>query len=529
MTLLRLTQHLAAPAVAALGALAAPLAHAATYNPTLPSEPKLPAATEVCALVPATLTQTGGLLPLSVDADPSKSQPDTVRIQQAIDACPSGQAVRLAPGAGGNAYLSGPLVLKSNVTLFVDSGATLFASRNPKDFDNGGGNCGTAGGDGKSCYALIRLKNAVNSRVVGDGVIDGRGGSVLTAGPNANKMTWWDVANLLEATGKKQNNPRLINLIGGSNFTLYRVTLQNSPNSHVVVSGLTGFVAWGTKVLAPSLAYSVANYACAAGTTPNPDAAATKPSTCFTPDTAANTDGIDVVESSNVRIAYNSISTGDDHIAIKAADAPASDIYIAHNHLYYGHGVSIGSETTKGVSQVRVDDLSVDGFDDAQVNGLRIKTYDSVGGPVSNVIFANVCMRNVKQPLIFTPYYSSGNHTTSPSIGDVLVQNVHVLSSAKFGAGKLVFRGYHNGSVTNTLTMTLDNVVFDSTSFLTADGKKGGPTQPDYATLTLGPGPVTIPFAASSTFKLIDSRAASRAPLSCDSAFPDFPSDAAPI
>ncbi|WP_377154989.1 glycoside hydrolase family 28 protein [Roseateles sp. UC29_93] len=520
-------RHLAV--VAALGAITASAAQAASYNPTLPAEPALPAATAVCKTLHASLTQSGGLLPDAVDADPAHSQPDTRQIQDAIDACPSGQAVRLVISGNANAFLSGPLVLKGGVTLWVDNGVTLFASRSPKDFDNGGGNCGTAGGDGKSCYALIRLKNAADSRVVGDGIIDGRGGSVLTSGANAGKMTWWDVANLLEATGKKQNNPRLINLIGGSNFTLYRVTLQNSPNAHVVVSGLTGFVAWNTKVLAPSLAYSVAHYACAAGTTPNPDVAATRPSTCFTPDTAANTDGIDVVESSNVRIAHASISTGDDHIAIKAADAPSSDIYIAHNHLYYGHGVSIGSETTRGVSQVRVDDVSIDGFDDAQVNGLRIKTYDSVGGPVSNVIFANACMRNVKQPLIFTPYYSSGNHSTAPNITDILLQNIHVLSSAKFGAGKLVFRGYHNGSVTNTLTMTLDNVVFDSTNFLTSDGKKGGPTQPDYATLTLGPGPVTIPFATSSTFKLNDVRAGSRAPLGCDGAFPDFPSANAPI
>ena len=520
-------RHLAA--VTALGAAALPAAHAASFNPTLPAEPRLPTATEVCKTLTASLTQTGGLLPSSVDADPAHSQPDTAQIQDAINHCPAGQAVRLVASGNANAFLSGPLVLNSNVTLWVDSNVTLFASRSPKDFDNGGGRCGTAGGDGKSCNALIRLKNAANSRIVGDGRIDGRGGAVLTSGPNAGKMTWWDVANLLEATGKKQNNPRLVNLIGGSNFTLYRISLLNSPNAHVVVSGLTGFVAWGTKVLAPSLAYAKPNYACAAGTTPNPDVAATQPSTCFTPATAANTDGIDVVESSKVRIAHSSISTGDDHIAIKAADAPASDIYIASNDFYYGHGMSIGSETKQGVSQVRVDDLSIDGFDDAQVNGLRIKTYDSVGGTVSNVIFANVCMRNVKQPLIFTPYYSSGNHSTAPNINDILLQNIHVLSSAKFGAGKLVFRGYRNGSVVNPLKMTLDNVVFDSTSFLTADGKKGGPTQPDDATLTLGPGPVTIPFAASSTFKLIDQRAGAQAPRACDSAFPPFPLAESPI
>jgi len=500
------------------------------YNPTLPSEPKLPT-TSVCATLSATLTQSGGKLPTSVDSDISKSQPDTARIQKEINNCAAGKAVRLVTNGSANAFLSGPLLLNSGVTLWVDSGVTLFASRSPVDFDNGGGNCGNAAGDGKSCYALIRLKNAANSGVVGDGIIDGRGGSVLTSGAQAGKMTWWDVANLLEATGKKQNNPRLINLIGGSNFTLYRITLQNSPNAHVVVSGLNGFVAWSTKVLTPSLAYTVANYACAAGTMPDPTVAATKPSTCFTPATAANTDGINPVESSNVTIAYSSISTGDDHISVKAADAAATKIYIAHNHLYYGHGVSVGSETTKGVSSMRVDDLSVDGFDDAQVNGLRIKTYDTVGGDVSNVTYANICMRNVKQPLIFDPYYSSGKHTNSPNVHDITIRGMHVLTSAKYGAGKLIFRGYNNGSTANLLTMTLDNVVFDSTSFLTSTGKKGGPTQPDYATLTLGPGPVTIPFAASSSskFTLVDSRKGTAAAIDCSSSFVKFPSTNSPI
>ena len=230
-------------------------------------------------------------------------------------------------------------------------------------------------------------------------------------------------------------------------------------------------------------------------------------------------------------IAHSYISTGDDHIAVKAADAASSNIYVAHNHLYYGHGVSIGSETTKGVSSVLVDDLSVDGFDDAQVNGLRIKTYDTVGGDVSNVTYSNICMRNVKQPLIFDPYYSSGKHTNSPNVHDITISGMHVLASAKYGAGKLIFRGYHNGSTANLLTMTLDNVVFDSTGFLTSAGKKGGPTQPDYATLTLGPGPVTVPFVASSAanFSVIDSRKGSTAAINCGSAFASFPSANSPI
>ena len=46
---------------------------------------------------------------------------------------------------------------------------------------------------------------------------------------------------------------------------------------------------------------------------------------------------------------------------------------ISHNHFYWGHGMSIGSETNGGVSKIRVFDLSLDGTDagdtDQESNG----------------------------------------------------------------------------------------------------------------------------------------------------------------
>src|ERR1041385_735933 len=64
---------------------------------------------------------------------------DTARIQEAIDKCGAGKAVELKGGA----FVSGPLQLRSGVTLLIDHGATLYASRNPRAFDNGQGRCGT--------------------------------------------------------------------------------------------------------------------------------------------------------------------------------------------------------------------------------------------------------------------------------------------------------------------------------------------------------------------------------------------------
>jgi polygalacturonase len=312
------------------------------------------------------------------------SQPDTARIQATIDACASGEAVKLTQGgAGQSTFLSGPLNLKSGVTLWIDQGVTLFASRNPADDDNGVGTCGTATeSNTKSCNPFILAKDTKGSAIVGEGVIDGRGGSLLTAGANAGKRTWWDVAYQNKTSGLNQQNPRLVQVSGGSGFTLYGVTLQNSPNFHVVTDGVAGVTAWGIKIMTPSLAYSRSGYACPAGTTPD----TVTPATCFTPDTVKNTDGFDPGQSSNVLLAWSYISTGDDDVAVKASASPGSNnLTFSHNHFYYGHGMSIGSETNAGVHNVAVTDLTVDGHDSPNGNGLRIKSHAAQGGKVSAV------------------------------------------------------------------------------------------------------------------------------------------------
>src|SRR3984885_14105993 len=100
------------------------------------------------------------------------------------------------------------------------------------------------------------------------------------------------------------------------------------------------------------------------------------------PATARNRAGIDPSGSTNVSILHSYIRTGDDNVAIKAGKAGASShITVAHNHFYSGHGMSIGSETSGGVSAVRVSDLSIDGAD----NGIRVKSDRSRGGLVNDI------------------------------------------------------------------------------------------------------------------------------------------------
>ena len=160
--------------------------------------------------------------------------PDANRIQAALFACAnaanaydsnndlaSNGVVELAPGANGQtAFVSGPLSMPGGVTLLIDKGVTLFASRDPVLYESGttgaaSGNlygtpayastgatvtstpnngtywCGQIAPNDDGCLALI--SNVVyfgaaykpssvftsNNAVMGPGTIDGQGGQPL--------------------------------------------------------------------------------------------------------------------------------------------------------------------------------------------------------------------------------------------------------------------------------------------------------------------------------------------------------------
>jgi len=359
------------------------------------AEPRVPV---VCRTVVARLVPVDGGV---AAADEGKL--DTARIQAAIDACRPGSAVELRADGRRTIFLSGPIHLKRGTTLVIAAGVTLFASRNPRDFDVSPASCGIVDDNGRGCRPLIRVAED-GAAVMGDGVIDGRGGSALIG----SRESWWDLAEDARKAGH-QNCPRLIVADHANDFTLYRITLKNSPNFHVVFSGGRGFTAWGVVI--------------------------------DTPKTARNTDGIDPISATDVSIVHSSIHTGDDDVAVKAGSlGPASNVTVAHNHFFTGHGMSIGSETDGGVRHVRVLDLSIDGAD----NGLRIKSNSTRGGVVDNVAYEDVCIRATKNPIVLDTTYSSpdssGEGAKIPVYTNIAYRNVRIE-----GPGNLQLEGHDPG------------------------------------------------------------------------------------
>ncbi len=421
----------------------------------------------LCATLTARLEVNGRSLPPT-----DERMLDTVRIQNAIDHCAQGHGVQLSAHGPDDAFLSGPLRLHAGVTLIVDRGVTLFASRDPTLYAVSPGSCGIVshGPGPRGCKPLISVDHASGSAIMGDGVIDGRGGEKMLGSSNS----WWDLAEQARAGGAQQV-PRLIVADHSDNFTLYRITLRNSPNFHVVFSHGDGFTAWGVKIDTPQRH-------------------------------ARNTDGIDPGDGArNVTITRSYIRDGDDNVAIKGGAGGATDMTISDDHFYWGHGMSIGSETYGGVSRILVTDLSLDGSD----NGIRIKSNGSRGGLTQDVVYDNVCIRNSPHPITLdTAYTASGTLTGNlpPTMRNITLRNVRIS-----GGGKITFNGYDH---THRIAVALDGVEITDHAHYTY--------KLDHADITLGPEPTNLQLPAGSD-STITGKPSHGATASCAEMFAPFP------
>jgi polygalacturonase len=447
--------------IAAVGLLALASFAARAQDTRTVTEPVIP---PVCASLGAKLAVVDGRTLAAED----EKKPDTARLQQALDACPAGKAVELKPDGAMAAFLIGPVQLRAGVTLLVAKGAVVFGSRDPRDYDTAPGACGIVNERGHGCKAMISGDNVAGAAVMGDGVIDGRGWAPLLG----DKVSWWDLAQQAKVQNNNQNCPRILVLQRCNNFTLYRITLKNSPNFHVSYSGGNGFTAWGVII--------------------------------DTPRAGRNTDGIDPGNSTNVTITHCFINAGDDNVAVKAGrPGPTTNITISHNHFYAGHGVSIGSETDGGLSNMLVTDLSIDGAD----NGIRIKSNSSRGGVVKNVVYEDVCIRNTKNPILMDTHYSYTGKASDrlPWFTGIVLRNVRVS-----GPGKITLDGYDEK---HKLAIAFDNVIVDDL--------KAVKFVSDHATVQLGPGPVN--FQPSGDGVTLEGAPGNGQPQSCEAKFVPMP------
>jgi polygalacturonase len=437
-------------------------------------EPSFPA--EVCQTLLATRFA-------SDDSPPSEQDIDTPRIQAALDGCPEGSTVKLVTNGPNNAFVASTLQIKSR-TLWVDAGVTLYGSRNPDLYQLPGGTCGKLGvNDSKACANFLEV-SGVKPAIMGDGVIDGQGGEPLID----RDYSWWEISYALRSVDGSIGNPTLINLNSGtSGFVLYRITLHNSAKFHVKLTSVLptdrptcdrhgyGFTVWGVTILTPSKWLNSRGVQ-------------------LTPSLARNTDGIDPGSGSDAEcglVACNTISTGDDHMAFKGGHH-VSDVTIAHNHFGTGHGMSIGSETYgPAIENIDIYDLTIDadsrpvGIEahGSDFNGIRVKSDESRGGPVRNITYTDVCMRDMNNAiLVSTAYNPLFAGTEYPEFGAMTFKNIRHVTCKAIQQPVVTLNGFN--ALRPAGPFTLDNVVVDNMGPLSASSQ--------FASVVLGPGPVSF-------------------------------------
>jgi polygalacturonase len=290
-----------------------------------------------------------------------------------------GGTIYFPPGT----YLTGPIKLLSNITIYLEAGTKLKFSDN---FDHYLPMVETRyeGVDIKSFHPLIYAYKAKNIAIVGSGVIDGQG-----------RKWWLEYFHLEEVYPNELSDyqkeflkvnkgmlmpdnplkfefgfcrPPLFQPMYCEDVRLEGVTFQNSPFWTINPEFCNNVTIQGVKVL-------------------NPD--------------GPNTDGINPESCKNVHISDCHISVGDDCITIKSGKdepgrtkaAPAENYTITNCTMLTGHGgVVIGSEMSGDVRNIVISNCIFDGTD----RGIRIKSTRGRGGVVENIRVSNIIMRDIR-------------------------------------------------------------------------------------------------------------------------------------
>jgi len=289
------------------------------------------------------------------------SAPDTRALQDAIDAKArsGGGTVRVAAGR----YVTGALVLRDDITLELEAGATLVGSEDPADYP-----LVETRWEGRHQITHAPLIGGSGLRdvaVVGRGTVDGRGAG------------WWE-----RHRNKTLDHPRprLISIAESTNVLIAGLTLVNSPSWTVNPVRCENVTV--TKV------------------------------TIRNPADSPNTDGVNPDSCRYVHISDCHFDVGDDCITIKSGieteapdkRAPCENVTITNCTMAHGHGgVVLGSEMSGDVRNVAISNCVFVGTE----CGLRIKTRRGRGGVIEDIRASNIVMRDVLLPFTVNLFYNA--------------------------------------------------------------------------------------------------------------------------
>ena len=350
-------------------------------------------------------------------------------------------------------WLTGPIVLQSNVNLHAEKNALIVFSSDTSLYPII--TTSFEGLDAKRCQSPISAMNAENIAITGYGVFDGAGDRWRPV--KKDKMTDRQWKNLVNSGGKVDENGKVWYpnegalkasvLMAGSEDKRTEITSEEWEDMKSWLRPVLLSIVKSKKILLEGVTFK------------NSPSWCLHPLSCesltlndvkvFNPWYSQNGDALDVESCKNVLIANCFFDAGDDAICLKSGKdedgrrrgEPCENIIVRNNTVLHGHGgFVIGSEMSGGVKNVYVSECSFIGTD----VGLRFKSARGRGGVVENIYINNINMIDIPNDALIADLYYAAKSAPSepvPSVSEETpaFRNIYISDVFCRGAGRAAY------------------------------------------------------------------------------------------
>ena len=350
-------------------------------------------------------------------------------------------------------WLTGPIVLQSNVNLHAEKNALIVFSSDTSLYPII--TTSFEGLDAKRCQSPISAMNAENIAITGYGVFDGAGDRWRPV--KKDKMTDRQWKNLVNSGGKVDENGKVWYpnegalkasvLMAGSGDKRTEITSEEWEDMKSWLRPVLLSIVKSKKILLEGVTFK------------NSPSWCLHPLSCeslilndvkvFNPWYSQNGDALDVESCKNVLIANCFFDAGDDAICLKSGKdedgrrrgEPCENVIVRNNTVLHGHGgFVIGSEMSGGVKNVYVSECSFIGTD----VGLRFKSARGRGGVVENIYINNINMIDIPNDALIADLYYAAKSAPSepvPSVSEETpaFRNIYISDVFCRGAGRAAY------------------------------------------------------------------------------------------
>ncbi len=295
---------------------------------------------------------------------------DSPAINTAIDhACArGGGVVYLNPGL----YLCDTVILKSRVTLYLEAGAVILGS---KDISQYTPQPGPRPNEDANQRHLLFAKDAEDITLAGPGLVDGQGSSFWYPSGRPQlppEEHWRDVASFYWKV-KPRVSP-MLEFVNCRRLRFEQLRIENSSSWTMRLMSCVGILVDGIYIKNPVY--------------------------------GPNTDGIDVSNSSNVRIANCSIDKGDDAICLKSQNPYGETVPSMRNVAATNCTLSccciafkFGTSTQSGFENIVFSNSTIHNTAESDLNARMISgiCFEMVdGGFVDGVVITGIRMQRTR-------------------------------------------------------------------------------------------------------------------------------------